>query len=67
VDGIPELICDGENGILVPNDAGAVAAALRRIDPALGRAARATVLERFTEDRMVSATLMAYQKIGARG
>ncbi len=63
VGGIPELIRDGENGILVKNDPTAVAAAFRRIDPALGRAARATVIERFTEDRMIAATLAAYERI----
>ena len=36
VGGIPELIEDGVNGILVPNEPEAVAAALSRIDPALG-------------------------------
>ena len=61
VGGIPELICDGQNGILVKNDPAAVASAFSRIDPALGRAARATVIERFTEERMVAATLAAYR------
>jgi Glycosyltransferase Family 4/Glycosyl transferases group 1 len=63
VGGIPELIRDGENGILVPNQVSAVAGAFRRIDPALGCAARATVIERFTEQRMVEATLAAYRKL----
>lgn len=63
VGGIPELIDDGLNGILVPNEPEAVAAAFGRIDPALGQAARATVLERFTEDRMVEATLTAYKRV----
>jgi hypothetical protein len=63
VGGIPELIDDGVNGILVPNEPEAVAAAFGRIDPALGQAARATVRERFTEDRMVEATLTAYKRV----
>jgi glycosyltransferase involved in cell wall biosynthesis len=63
VGGIPELIEDGVNGILVENEPEAVAAALRRVDPALGRAARATAIERFTVDRMVEATLAAYQRV----
>lgn len=63
VGGIPELIRDGENGILTNNDSEAVAAALRRIDPALGRAARDNVIERFTEERMIAATLAAYQRV----
>jgi glycosyltransferase involved in cell wall biosynthesis len=63
VGGIPELLCDGRNGTLVKNDPAAVAAAFARIDPALGRAARATVIERFTEEHMVAATLAAYRKV----
>lgn len=63
VGGIPELIRDGENGILVANDAAAVADKLRRIDPALGVTARATVVENFTEERMIVATIAAYQRV----
>ena len=62
IGGIPELIRDGDNGILVPNETEAVARALGSIDPALGRAARATVRERFSEQRMVDATLAAYAR-----
>lgn len=65
VGGIPELIEDGMNGILVANEPAAVAAALRRIDSKLGQAARATVMERFTEERMIDATLAAYQRVRA--
>jgi len=74
VGGIPELIEDGINGTLVPNEVQAVAAALRQIDrtgaagdTAIGRAARRTVIERFTEDRMIDSTIAAYQKVLARG
>ncbi len=63
VGGIPELIRDGENGILVPNESSAVARAFGRIDPAIGCAARATVIERFTEQRMIDATITAYRKL----
>jgi hypothetical protein len=63
VGGIPELLCDGRNGILVKNDPAAVAAAFARIDPTLGRAARATVIERFTEEHMLATTLAAYGKV----
>jgi glycosyltransferase involved in cell wall biosynthesis len=63
VGGIPELIEDGVNGILVPNEPEAIAAALSRIDPRLGEAARATVKERFTVERMVQATLAAYERV----
>jgi len=61
VGGIPELIEDGVNGMLVDNDPAEVAAALRRIDERpLGLAARATVRKRFTEERMIESTLAAY-------
>jgi Glycosyl transferases group 1 len=61
--GIPELIRDGENGILVKNDPAEVANAFERIDPALGLAARATVIARFTEKHMIRSTLAAYEKV----
>jgi hypothetical protein len=61
--GIPELIRDGENGILVKNDPAEVAKAFSRIDPALGLAGRATVISRFTEKHMIAATLAAYEKV----
>jgi hypothetical protein len=61
--GIPELIRDGENGILVKNDPAQVANAFARIDPALGLAARATVIARFTEKHMIESTLAAYGKV----
>lgn len=60
--GIPELIEDGVNGILVQNEAKSVAEALRRLDPALGQAARETVRNRFTVRHMVAATLDSYHK-----
>ncbi|HVW85091.1 MAG TPA: glycosyltransferase family 4 protein [Bryobacteraceae bacterium] len=62
VDGIPELIQDGVNGILVPNNPEAIAGAFRRINAQLGQAARQTVIERFSEERMVRATLAAYER-----
>ena len=59
VSGIPELVVDGANGLLVrPDDAGAVATALRRLreDPELalrlGAGGRATVAERFDGDAL---------------
>jgi hypothetical protein len=63
VGGIPELIRDGENGILVPNEVSAIAAAFRRVNPAIGCAARATVIEHFTEQRMIESTLAVYRKL----
>ena len=67
VGGIPELIEDGVNGILVENEAGAVADALRRLTPELasklGRAAHETVANRFTVQHMLNATLNSYQRV----
>ena len=63
IGGIPELIEDGMNGILVDNTPEAVAGALRRIDPAIGAAGRETVAQRFTEARMIDATLDAYSRV----
>jgi hypothetical protein len=64
--GIPELIEDGVNGILVTNDVGVVAEALRGLDAArcheLGRKARAKVQQRFTVEHMTAATLTSYGK-----
>ena len=64
--GIPEIIENGVNGILVPNDIDSVAAALRQLDPercaALGAAARETIRHRFTVSHMLNATLASYQK-----
>ncbi|MGD1073699.1 MAG: glycosyltransferase family 4 protein [Bryobacteraceae bacterium] len=66
VGGIPELIEDGATGILVPNDMETIAGAFERIHAELGMAARRTVVEKFTEDRMVKATLAAYEGVFAR-
>jgi Glycosyl transferases group 1/Glycosyltransferase Family 4 len=67
VGGIPEIIEDGVNGILVPNEANSIAEALRRLSPELrlsmGRAARATVIDRFTEARMVDSTIAVYRRV----
>jgi glycosyltransferase involved in cell wall biosynthesis len=63
VGGIPELIRDGVTGILTENTTGAIAAALRRLDPRFGAAARLEVMQRFTIERMVSATIESYQRV----
>lgn len=60
VGAIPEIVRDGDNGLLVPpGDANALAAAIRRLldDPplrlAIGARARRVVTERYSLDRMV--------------
>jgi glycosyltransferase involved in cell wall biosynthesis len=59
ISGIPELVSDGVDGLLVPpDDPEALAAAIRALDEdrgfaeRLGAAARATVRERFDGDRL---------------
>jgi glycosyltransferase involved in cell wall biosynthesis len=61
--GIPELIEDGVNGVLVANELNSVASAFARIDEKLGRAARETVTNAFTTEHMVQATLDAYRRV----
>ncbi|MBF0122319.1 MAG: glycosyltransferase family 4 protein [Candidatus Omnitrophica bacterium] len=70
VGGIPEVVVDGETGILVPSrDSKALADAIIRLlgDPAkmlvLGQRARQVVAERFSSDRMVERTIEVYQKV----
>jgi glycosyltransferase involved in cell wall biosynthesis len=70
VGGIPELVADGETGLLVPpGDPDALAAALRRLvaDPELrrrlGEAARARVEERFSLAATRSAHLALYERL----
>jgi glycosyltransferase involved in cell wall biosynthesis len=72
--GIPEIVEDGVNGLLVPpRDAQALADALLRtladadLRRRLADAGFARVNQRFTVERMVAATAAAYQRIvGAR-
>jgi hypothetical protein len=69
VGGLPEVIRHGENGLLVENEEAAISGAIRQLldhpeqARQIGAAARRTVLERFTVDRMVSATLEAYRQV----
>jgi glycosyltransferase involved in cell wall biosynthesis/GT2 family glycosyltransferase len=70
VDGVPELVVDGETGLLVPpGDPDALAGALARLlsDPVLcrqmGEAGRRRALERFTESRMLEETARLYARV----
>ena len=69
VGGLPEVVRHGENGMLAENTPEAIAAAIRELRAdrvrarGLGAAARQTVIERFTVDRMVRRTLEAYWRV----
>ena len=72
--GIPEIVEDGVNGLLVPpRDHAAMAAAIVRLlkDAAsrrrMGEAGLARVRERFTVERMVAATAAVYARVAGRG
>jgi glycosyltransferase involved in cell wall biosynthesis len=75
VSAIPEVVADGETGLLVgPGDAAALAEAMARLarDPALrerlGAAGQARVRKIFALDRMVEETLAVYRELpAARG
>ena len=74
VGGIPEIVEDGESGVLVaPGDAAALAAALRGLagDPAtrrrLGASGQRRVHERFTLDAWVARLEAVYRRVAARG
>jgi hypothetical protein len=67
--GLPEAIRQGENGVLVENDAESIAAAIHLLlnggdlTRRMGEAARRTVLEKFTVDHMVRRTLEVYLNV----
>ncbi len=69
VGGLPEIIRHGHNGLLVENQAEAIAAAVRELlDDAslarrLGLAGRHTVMERFTVEHMVRGAMEAYRQV----
>jgi L-malate glycosyltransferase len=72
--GIPEIVEDGFNGLLVPpRDAHELAAAIvralkdRPLRERLGAAGFARVNERFTVDQMVAATAAVYARVAGRG
>ncbi len=65
VGGIPEIESGGL--VVLQNEANLIAAALRRLTPAMGAAmgaaGRQTVVDRFSEERMVADTVAAYRKV----
>ena len=68
--GVPEVIEDGKNGLLVENlDPRAFAAALARLQAnpedacRMGKAARETIAARFSADHMVEATIRLYERL----
>ena len=69
VGGLPEVIRDGETGMLVDNDPSAFAAGVCKwiADPErrrqIGAAARHTIMERFTVSHMVRRTMEAYRRV----
>jgi glycosyltransferase involved in cell wall biosynthesis len=67
--GVPEYVCDGENGLLVKESAPELAAdGLLRLlgndslSAQFGRNARRTIADKFSAKQMVENTLLAYQK-----
>ena len=69
VDGVPEAVTSGKDGVLLaPNDPLALARALRSLTgdenkrSALGAAAKAAISERFTLSRMIAEYEAAYEK-----
>ena len=72
--GVPEIVRDGENGMLVePRNPQALATAMEMMlsEPALreqcAREGRTTVLREFTHDRMVHGTVGVYRRLLAFG
>ena len=69
IGGLPEIIVDGGNGLLVDNSDAAVAEGIGKLrdSPALaarlGEAARLTVQERFTTEHMVDRTMEVYREV----
>jgi glycosyltransferase involved in cell wall biosynthesis len=70
VGGTPEVVVDGETGLLVPpGDPAALETALRRLVDdidlrhRMGRAGREVARNRFSLDRMAEATLREYERL----
>lgn len=65
VGGLQEVVVDGETGLLVENDAEAIAAAVRRAagDREMGRRGRERAAKLFSLDGMVEGTLAVYDQV----
>jgi len=69
VGGLPEAIIDGESGILVSNESGEIARAMRQVvenAPSTQRLignARARVAKFFSREQLVERTLSAYRRV----
>jgi len=69
VGGLPEIVVEGETGLLVDNDADRIRAKVESLltdemlAARLARAGRAMVEQRFTVERMVQGTLSVYRKV----
>lgn len=68
--GVPEIVASENNGLLVPSpDPDAFATSVKRLlrdreeARRFGNAARATIAEKFTDDRMVETTVARYQAL----
>ena len=71
VGGIPEVVKDGINGVLIPpGDVAALAGALQRLfgdateRQRLGAAARATIIDNFAIEATLERLLAIYQRFG---
>lgn len=63
VGGIPEIVDDGVTGLLVPpGDAGALASALRKVDPRMGIAARERARSAFSIDAWIARLDTVYRE-----
>ncbi len=73
VGGLPEAVCDGEDGLLVPNDPVAISTAVGKLlndkpfAARLAKCARRKVEMQFTEDLMVERTEAVYRQVLADG
>jgi glycosyltransferase involved in cell wall biosynthesis len=69
VGGLPEIVRDGETGLLVENDPPAIAAAIRfllenpELSARLGQAGRRAVEQQFTTGHMVRRTMEVYRQV----